>query len=121
MNTCYIACALDCKIDICIDKGDLVIGADKGYLTLVENGIRPDVVIGDFDSYDGKIDCEEIIKFPVKKDYTDSDLAIKYAIEKGYKRIVVFGAIGGVLDHTIANVALVAQYAIQGIELIMVG
>ena len=37
MNTCYIACALDCKIDIKKGENDLIIGADRGYFTLVEN------------------------------------------------------------------------------------
>ena len=117
MNICYIACALDCKIQISPKEDDLIIGADRGYFTLVENGIKPDVAIGDFDSYTGKIDCENTIVFPVKKDDTDSALAIKYAYEQGYKKIVVFGAIGGALDHTLANVALASRYAQLGVDI----
>ena len=117
MNTCYIACALDCEIKIDPQEGDLIIGADRGYFTLVENGILPHVVIGDFDSYTGNIDCENVIVHPVKKDDTDSALAIEYAIEQGYKKIVVFGAIGGELDHTIANISLVARYTERGIDI----
>ena len=117
MKTCYIACALDCKIEILPKENDLVIGADRGYFTLVENGIKPDVAIGDFDSYKGKIECESTFVFPVKKDDTDSALAIKFACEQGYKRVVVFGAIGGCLDHTIANISLAAQYTEKGIDI----
>ncbi|MBO5262223.1 MAG: thiamine diphosphokinase [Clostridia bacterium] len=117
MKTCYIACALDCKIDFTLRSSDLVIGADRGYFTLVENGIKPNVAIGDFDSYTGKIDCEKTIVFPVKKDDTDSALAINYAVEQGYKKIVVFGAIGGELDHTIANIALAADFANKSIDI----
>ena len=120
MNTCYICCALDCKIDIVPDEADLVIGADRGYLVLLKNGINPSVVIGDFDSYDGEIICEDIIKFPVKKDYTDSELAVKYAIDKGYSKIVIYGAIGGALDHTIANISLLASYSKQCIDIAFV-
>lgn len=116
MKTCYIACALDCKLDFIPSEGDLIIGADRGYFTLVENGYKPHVAIGDFDSYTGKIDCENTIVFPVKKDDTDSALAIKYAISKGYKRVMVFGGIGGALDHTIANIALAADYTKKGID-----
>ncbi len=116
MKICYIACALDCKIQISPKENDLVIGADRGYFTLVENGVSPHVAIGDFDSYTGKIDCENTIVYPVKKDDTDSALAIKYAIEQGYRKIVVFGAIGGALDHTVANVALAAACAEKGID-----
>lgn len=117
MNTCYIVCALNCKLDFSPDESDLVIGADRGYLTLDENGIKPDIVIGDFDSYTGEIRCESVIKFPVKKDFTDSALAIEHAIKEGYKRIMVYGAIGGALDHTIANLALIANYTSKGYEI----
>lgn len=117
MNTCYIVCALDCKLDFKPDESDLVIGADRGYLTLVENQIKPDIAIGDFDSYKGKIQCENIIKYPVKKDFTDSALAIEKAISMGYKKIVVYGAIGGLLDHTLANIALLSEYTKKGFEI----
>ncbi|MBO5313342.1 MAG: thiamine diphosphokinase [Clostridia bacterium] len=117
MKTCYIVCALDCKVDISLENDDLLIGADRGYFTLVKNGFEPNVAIGDFDSYTGEIDCEKTIKFPVKKDYTDSALAIEYAIQNGYDKIVVYGGIGGALDHTMANISLASQYAKKGIEL----
>ena len=117
MNTCYIVCALDCKLDFKPDENDLVIGADRGYLTLAKNQIKPDIAIGDFDSYTGKIQCENIIKYPVKKDFTDSDLAIEKAISMGYKKIVVYGAIGGFLDHTLANIALLSEYTKKGFEI----
>ena len=120
MNTCYIVCALNCNLDFVIDSTDFIIGADKGYLTLVENKIKPDLVIGDFDSYTGEIQCESIIKFPVKKDFTDSALAIEKAISMGYKKIVVYGAIGGFLDHTLANVALLADFTKKGYEILFI-
>ncbi len=117
MKTCYIACALDCDIKIEPQEQDLIIGADRGYFTLVENGIMPDIAIGDFDSYEGKINCEKTLVFPIKKDYTDSALAIKYAYEHGYQKIIVFGGIGGQLDHTIANLSLAAEYTEKGIDI----
>lgn len=120
MNTCYIVCALDCSLDFMPDETDLVIGADRGYLTLVKNKIMPNAVIGDFDSYTGKVECESIIKFPVKKDFTDSALAIEYAISEGYKKIIVYGAIGGSLDHTLANIALISNYTENGIDIAFV-
>lgn len=120
MKTCYIVCALDCGLDFKINDEDLVIAADKGYEQLKKNGYRPNVVIGDFDSYTGKINCENVIKYPVKKDDTDSVLAIEYAINQGYKNIIVFGAIGGLLDHTIANISLLSRYSPYGINVVLV-
>ena len=117
MNICYIVCALDCILDFNPDSTDFIIGADRGYLVLKSNKIQPNAVIGDFDSYEGEIACENIIRFPVKKDYTDCELAIKYAIEKGYRNIRIYGAIGGALDHTIANIALLAKYSKESIDI----
>ena len=117
MKTCYIVCALDCKLDFKPNESDLVIGADRGYLALVENQIKPNIVIGDFDSYTGKIECENIIKYPVKKDFTDSALAIEKAISMGYNKIIIYGAIGGLLDHTLANIALLSEYTKKGIKI----
>ena len=117
MKTCYIVCALDCSLDFIPDETDFLIAADRGYLTLVKNELIPNVVIGDFDSYTGEIQCESIVKFPVKKDFTDSALAIEYAISKGFQKIMVYGAIGGALDHTIANLALIAKYTENCIDI----
>lgn len=120
MKTCYIVCALDCTLDFNISDEDIVIAADKGYEQLKKSGYRPNVVIGDFDSYVGKINCENIIKYPVKKDDTDSALAVEYAINHGYKNIVIYGAIGGTLDHTIANISLLSRYSIKGINIVLI-
>jgi len=117
MGVCYIVCALDCAPDFEKREGDLIIGADRGYLNLKRAGISPDVVMGDFDSYSGSVNCENIVRFPVIKDDTDSAIAIKYAIERGYREIAVYGAIGGNLDHTIANIAHLANYTEKGIDI----
>ena len=120
MNICYIVCALDCKLDFVPDKHDYVIGADRGYLNLLKNDIDPDCVIGDFDSYTDKIKCDNVIRYPVKKDFTDSALAIEHAISKGFRKIFVYGAIGGYLDHTIANLAILADFTQRGIDIAFV-
>ncbi len=116
MNICYIACALDAELDFIRDEKDLVIGADRGYLNLKRCQIEPDVVIGDFDSYKGEVLCENILRLPTVKDETDCEAAIKYAIEKGYKHIIIYGAIGGALDHTIANIAHLRGYTEKGMR-----
>lgn len=117
MNTCYIVCALECALDLTREQGDLIIGADRGYLNLKNSGIKPDIVIGDFDSYTGNIDCENIERLPRIKDFTDGEVAIRHGIEKGYKKIKVYGAIGGALDHTLANIAHCAKYTCDGVDI----
>jgi len=119
MSVCYIICALKSKIDFKKGKNDFVIAADRGYFHCVNNNIKPDVVIGDFDSYNGEIDCDNIIRYPVKKDYTDSKLAVEYAILKGYSTIHIYGAIGGHLDHTLANISLLAEYIKKNVKIVL--
>lgn len=120
MNTCYIACALDCTLDFTPDNTDFVIGADRGYYTLKNQGKRVDLVVGDFDSSQAPLDFENIVKYPVKKDETDGAIAIKHAIENGYTKIRMYGAIGGLLDHTIAIISVICSYAEKGIDIALI-
>lgn len=104
---CYIfAGSPDAKCSgVVFDKNRYVICADGGYDLAKKMGIAPDVIIGDFDTYQKQLpsDCE-VIKYPAEKDDTDTMLAVKLALERGYKNIVICGAIGGRLDHTFANI-----------------
>ena len=87
-----------------IDKESFIIAADSGYLHLQKAGLIPDLIIADFDSSEAPdIDCE-IIKYPIKKDDTDTFNCVKYAVEKGFEKIEIFNAVGSRFDHTYANV-----------------
>ncbi len=96
------------------ESGDTVIAADKGLLRLKEIGICPDSVIGDFDSLGYIPQGENITRLPVEKDDTDVGFAVKTALGEGCKEIFVYGALGGKLDHTVANLQLAAMAAEQG-------
>ena len=93
--------------------GDLVIAADKGVLTAEKLGAAPDIIIGDFDSL-GFVPDGNVIKLPVKKDKTDVGYAVDYAFNKGYKTFYVYGASGGLLDHTVANLQICADISKKG-------
>ena len=115
MNTCYIFGALDTDIaDFKPQKNDLIIAADGGYSTLKKLNIKPDLVVGDFDSLDSIPENESIIKHPIKKDDTDTLLAVKIGLEKGFKEFIIYGAIGGRLDHTIATIQTATYVAENG-------
>lgn len=82
---------------------DLVIAADGGYKTLEVLGVKSDLVVGDFDSLGYVPTAEDIVQHPVRKDDTDTLLAIRLGLERGYRSFVIIGALGGRLDHTFAN------------------
>ena len=94
---------------------DLIIAADGGMHHCLSLGLTPDVVIGDLDSLTAddikglQIASVEIIRYPAKKDQTDLELALKLAIDRGADEIVVFGAMGGRWDMSIANILLPAE------------
>ena len=115
MNICYIFGALDTAIaDFKPQESDLIIAADGGYSTLKKLNIKPDLVVGDFDSLGEVPENENIIKHPIKKDDTDTLLAVKIGLEKGYKNFIIYGAIGGRLDHTVASIQTATYLAENG-------
>ena len=111
---CFIFGALPTeKKPISPKKGDFVIAADKGLLTLERAGVTPDVIIGDFDSL-GFTPEGNVIKLPVIKDKTDIGYAVDYAFGRGFRDFHVFGAAGGLLDHTVANLQICADVSKNG-------
>ena len=94
--------------------GDYVIAADGGYLHCREAGLVPDLLLGDFDSLDALPGDTDVERFPVDKDDTDSMLAMKLGLEKGYRTFHLYGGTGGRMDHTLANLQGLAYLARQG-------
>lgn len=96
---------------------DYVIACDHGYNHAKQLNITPDLIIGDFDSYIGTIDEAtdiSIEKHPVMKDDSDTMLAIKHALSKGYNNIIIICAMGGRFDHSYANIQSMAYVANHG-------
>ncbi len=94
--------------------GDYVIAADGGYLHCREAGLVPDLLLGDFDSLDALPGDTDVERFPVDKDDTDSMLAMKLGLEKGFTTFHLYGGTGGRMDHTLANLQGLAYLARQG-------
>ena len=90
-------------------KGDdLCIAADSGYRNALALGVTPTLLLGDFDSLG---ECEipkeiECVKVPAEKDFTDTQLAIDTAVQKGATELVIIGGLDGRLDHTLSNLAI---------------
>ncbi len=103
---CYIVGAGDFYGDIKISCGDMLIAADGGYETVFRLGLIPDVLIGDFDSIENLPENIITLRYPAEKDETDMLLAYKIGKEKGYKKFLLYGGVGGRDDHTFANYSL---------------
>lgn len=121
-NKCFIVGAGEfVKERFAPQKNDYVIAADGGYEYLMQIGIRPDLVVGDFDSLGYEPKHDNVVRHPVMKDDTDLALACKLAVEKGFTQLHIFGATGGRLDHTIAAMQLLAGLAGGGTETFLYG
>lgn len=93
-----------------IKPEDTIICADSGYDHAVKMGINIDILIGDLDSISSVPENVPIIRYPVDKDQTDTELALNYVKNKGFTEILLIGAIGTRLDHSIANIFLLTQF-----------
>ncbi len=102
---------------------NIVICADSGYKHALTLGIEPDVIVGDFDSYGGDLpESAEIHRSVPEKDDTDTLMAVKIAIERGYKHIELFAALGGRrFDHSVANIQTMLYAREHGAEMVIVG
>jgi thiamine pyrophosphokinase len=105
---------------------ELIIAADGGAEWLDAQGIAPHMVVGDLDSADAALIDRlaaagvAIERHPVGKDASDLELGVEAASKVGADDIVVLGALGGALDHLLANVLLLgsAARARQSIRLV---
>jgi thiamine pyrophosphokinase len=85
-------------------KDALFIAADSGFQSALDAGVNPDWVIGDMDSIEDQsrlsaLPPDRVIRCQHDKDYTDTELALSLAVEKGCEDIWLIGGGGGRLDH----------------------
>lgn len=86
-------------------EADCILCADGGYLRALSAGIKPDVLMGDFDSCDiERVKDLEKIVYPTRKDDTDLILALRYMAKHGYTDVEVLGCFGGRQDHALGNI-----------------
>ncbi len=92
------------------------IGADRGAWILAEKGIRMKKAIGDFDSVSHEQMAlieqysDTVIRLNPIKDDSDSEAALRDALEQGYEKIIMAGALGGRADHSLVNLRLVCRH-----------
>ena len=92
-----------------VDNSPLIICADGGANYAYQLEITPNCIVGDMDSIRPKVlehytELEvPFLKYPKRKDFTDTQLALSIAEEKGADEITFLGSLGGRLDHTLSN------------------
>lgn len=119
MSDCYIFGGAEIKeySFIKIPDDAFIIAADNGVSHLKGFGVKPEIIMGDFDSCSVPTEYScEIIRFMPEKDDTDLMLAVKKAISLGFEKVFILGATGGRLDHTIAAIQTLEYILEHGAE-----
>ncbi|MCD6486553.1 MAG: thiamine diphosphokinase [Syntrophobacterales bacterium] len=99
----------------------VIICADGAAQRLKELDMAPDFIVGDMDSIDEDIlryfeaGGSKIIRYPGDKDETDTQLALERAFEMDPDEIRILGALGGRVDHMLANISLLVMCAKRGV------
>ncbi len=98
-----------------IDEKTLLIGCDGGTKYLLSLEFYPHAVVGDMDSINNELKKDlgnkkvTFISYPTKKDNTDAELALLYAIKLGCKEIILAGILGTRIDHMLATIFMLSQ------------
>ncbi len=102
---------------------DLVIAADSGCDHLLRMGVTPRLLVGDLDSVSPEALSTarergvRVVAYPAEKDLTDAEIVLQKAQEMGAATTVLIGAFGGRVDHTLANLLLLASPAFRRTDL----
>ena len=101
---------------------DYIVAADGGWQLAVQMGVKPALLVADFDSLGvpAIADDVECVTLPVEKDVTDTAEAMRLAYDKGYRSFLLVGCTGGRLDHQQAAFAVAADYARKGCDITLV-
>lgn len=125
MGKCILVCAGEfVPIEIPVEDGDYVIAVDGGFRYCQMLGILPDLILGDMDSASEeeravieeieREDPSRIHRLKPEKDDTDTLSAVREGLERGYRKFYFYGALGGRLDHSIANIQTLLFLKKQG-------
>ena len=118
---CVLVCNGEFSSDgFCIHSQDFVIAVDGGY-DYIKDLCRVDLAVGDFDSLGYIPEGIATLRHNPIKDYTDTYLAFEEAFKRGYDDFVVYGALGGRLDHTLANLQCAYEFAKKGVKVKLIG
>ena len=92
-------------------RPEYIIAVDSGLEFLYHSQIEPTHIVGDFDSVDAAVIAHykkqtniPIREFHPVKDASDTEIAVRYAIELGVEKLWLLGATGTRLDHVMANI-----------------
>lgn len=107
------------KIRSFLRPDDFVIACDGGLNHIKKLRVKPNLIVGDFDSHKNPHSPIETIALPCEKDDTDSVFALKTAIARGFEDFLFVGMIGARLDHGLGNLYMLVKCHEEGVTALM--
>lgn len=95
-------------------ENDFFVFCDSGLSHMDRLSVKPDLIVGDFDSHCNPHTGTETIVLPCEKDDTDTVFAVKEALTRGFEEFFFIGVAGGRMDHTLANISILLFLAQKG-------
>lgn len=100
--------------------GDFIVACDAGYRNAAALGVRPDLIVGDFDSAPQPRTEGDTIVLPHVKDDTDTQYAARWLAEHRFEEVVMLGALGGPrVEHMLANLSTGLFLSLHGVRTIL--
>ena len=90
----------------CLKDNDYIIFCDSGLMHIRDLNVKPNLIVGDFDSAENPNMDVETIVLPCEKDDTDTYFAAKEGLKRGFREFLLIGVVGARLDHTLGNVSI---------------
>jgi thiamine pyrophosphokinase len=112
---CYVVGAGEnYGLDFALCSSDMLIAADAGLRYIEKSGRSADLMIGDFDTLRYKPEHGNVVELSAEKDDTDMLAAVREGVKAGYEVFHIYCGMGGRVEHTIANVQLLAKLSQSG-------
>lgn len=114
------------QLQLLARSADLVVAVDGGADIAARAGVDPHVLIGDMDSVTPATRAHleahgtDVREVPAEKDQTDSELALEMAARQGASEVWLAAALGGRVDHAVANLLLLFLARQLGVRLCLV-
>ena len=110
-----------------IGMANMIICADSGGDYAYNHSIRPDYLLGDFDSISAEakdfftVQGVPFMAVPAEKDFTDTQMALDFAVTFAPDTIYICGCWGSRADHSLANIFLLCEYLSKVSSLVLCG
>ncbi|MCH8495662.1 MAG: thiamine diphosphokinase [Balneolales bacterium] len=92
------------------NQADLVVAADGGGNWCMKNGFKPDIVVGDLDSFNSRLYPTIPVLLDLDQETNDLEKALRYVIDRKIRSATLLGVTGERLDHTLKNISVMAQF-----------